>query len=709
MTKSMLIYSLASYFILGMHYVGSTVGGSGLYLPNNIVGWCFISIFIGIGFWQISNTGIIYYSKFLLICFFSFFLFILPMYYPNGLFAERTIYRLIFIAGGILLYATVIQFDVNDKDRYRILYYILFAVIIQSIIGIIKHYGIGPQQYLIFAKESHPWGSFRQKNVMSTFMATGIGLSLFLINKSDNNYTKLQYWALQIMPASGSLIIAAIASKAGYLGLIATTFFQIPSTNLKNKKIQIWLLMLFIGITIGLSTPRIAKLLSDFGLLENQTKTSFVDRDMNSQIATINTRIGIWGTTWEMIKENPISGVGYGYWERKWREKASKKRRDEPKWNYRLTELLDHPHNEILLYVSEGGMAPAFAFLSLFIGYFYLMYRQTIKFKLNHIALTAPILLQTIYEFPFRVSVAHWIVILIIIAIYDKSLPGYKIKLKSVFLIPAVIIPIITIYNMAITYKNSQILVQFADSDDKNYEVLNKIIHPGPLYRKYEFDLLRSMLDLALKANSRDLMQKFIDRAEEFLEHTPHISVYHGLHDANIFMKRGRVAESWKFKARRMFPDPYEDTTWLYNEEDIKIKKQKEKELSEKLKIAEDFLLKNKIENKDIIETKSGLQYRIIKAGKGASPKRNDHVKVNYAGPYFTLDDFEAASKKGNIVEFEINKLIPGWQEGIPLMKEGGEFEFFIHPKLGYGRQGRRGVPQNAYLIFNVKLIEILK
>ena len=59
------------------------------------------------------------------------------------------------------------------------------------------------------------------------------------------------------------------------------------------------------------------------------------------------------------------------------------------------------------------------------------------------------------------------------------------------------------------------------------------------------------------------------------------------------------------------------------------------------------------------------------------------------------------------VAEFEIYKLIDGWQEGMLLMKEGAEFEFFIHPKLGYGKKGRRGVPGNACLIFNVKLIKI--
>ena len=56
-------------------------------------------------------------------------------------------------------------------------------------------------------------------------------------------------------------------------------------------------------------------------------------------------------------------------------------------------------------------------------------------------------------------------------------------------LLPALVIPIVTYYNMAITYKNLQILVEFTDSDHNKYELLQEIKHPGPLYRKYEFEL----------------------------------------------------------------------------------------------------------------------------------------------------------------------------------------------------------------------------
>ena len=710
MTKSVLKISLAVYFLFLMHHVAPTVGGAGLYLPNNIISWVFIATFIGIGFWHLSKSGIIYFSTFSLISFLALLLLALPMYYDNNVFAERTIYRLMFIAGGILFYTLMLQFDFNEKERKNIMYLILAATVIQSAIGIIQYYGSGSQHYLIFLKEEFPWGSFRQKNVMTTFMATGIGISLFFLNSNDSHpLKKLKYYCIYIIPYTGALIIFAISSKAGYIGLFAAIIFQIFTTKFRARSIQLWFAILFLGILTGWATPHITKAMVKDNDAQSKAEILYPKRDIESQKATINTRLGIWSTTWMMIKDNPLTGVGYGYWEKKWRRYAVKRRKNEPDWDYRLHELLDHPHNEILLYVSEGGLAPAIAFIILIAGYFFLIGKFPLLIILPHIALISPIILHTIFEFPFRISVTHWIVILLLIFVYDKPRKGYEIKLKSIMLLPALVIPIATYYNMAITYKNLQRLVEFTNSDYNKYELLQEIKHPGPLYRKYEFELLRSMMDMALKTNDKDLMKYFIDRAEEFLEHTPHINIYQALYDANNHLGRNIVAESWKIKAKYNFPDPYEETTWLYNEDDKKKLEENERKLAEKLKEAESFLSIHKNENPDIHETSTGLQYRIITDGEGKVPKRKSKVKVNYAGPFFNLDMYNLSRNERKVSEFEIHQLIEGWQEGMLLMKEGAEFEFFIHPKLGYGQRGRRGIPGNSYLIYNVKLIEVLE
>lgn len=126
------------------------------------------------------------------------------------------------------------------------------------------------------------------------------------------------------------------------------------------------------------------------------------------------------------------------------------------------------------------------------------------------------------------------------------------------------------------------------------------------------------------------------------------------------------------------------------------------------LKEAEGFLKNNRKSNKNIIETRTGLQYRIIKKGNGNSPKATDKVRVHYAGRLINGQEFDSSISRGEPAEFQLNRVIKGWTEGLQLMKEGAKYEFFIHPNLGYGNRNSPRIPPNSVLIFEVELIKIL-
>jgi FKBP-type peptidyl-prolyl cis-trans isomerase FkpA len=102
--------------------------------------------------------------------------------------------------------------------------------------------------------------------------------------------------------------------------------------------------------------------------------------------------------------------------------------------------------------------------------------------------------------------------------------------------------------------------------------------------------------------------------------------------------------------------------------------------------------------------TPSGLQYLVIKDGKGAKPVATDQVTVNYAGAF--IDGKEFDSGKG--ISFPLNGVIAGWTEGVQLMQEGAQYRFFIPPQLAYGEAGAGGaIPPNATLVFDVELIKV--
>ena len=138
----------------------------------------------------------------------------------------------------------------------------------------------------------------------------------------------------------------------------------------------------------------------------------------------------------------------------------------------------------------------------------------------------------------------------------------------------------------------------------------------------------------------------------------------------------------------------------------IREKSQKEGEAN--LILAEEFLANNRKQNVDIKETPTGLQYRVLKEGDGASPSKTDRVKVHYVGKLMDGSEFDSSIERGEPTEFGLNQVIKGWTEGLQLMKVGAKYEFFIHPKIAYGQRARPKIPANSVLIFEVELLDIV-
>ena len=121
------------------------------------------------------------------------------------------------------------------------------------------------------------------------------------------------------------------------------------------------------------------------------------------------------------------------------------------------------------------------------------------------------------------------------------------------------------------------------------------------------------------------------------------------------------------------------------------------------------FLEENKAKE-GVVSLQSGLQYKILKKGTGASPKATDTVKCHYKGTTIDGKEFDSSYKRGEPATFALNRVIKGWTEGLQLMKEGGKWQFFIPSELAYGERGSGpNIGPNEVLIFEVELLEIEK
>lgn len=118
------------------------------------------------------------------------------------------------------------------------------------------------------------------------------------------------------------------------------------------------------------------------------------------------------------------------------------------------------------------------------------------------------------------------------------------------------------------------------------------------------------------------------------------------------------------------------------------------------------FLLENR-SKEGVQVTDSGLQYKVIDLGTGPKPKATDKVRVHYQGTLLNGEEFDSSYARGEPISFELDKVIPGWTEGVQLMPVGSKFMFYIPPDLAYGPAGGGPIGPNATLIFQVELLGI--
>ncbi|MDA3779090.1 MAG: FKBP-type peptidyl-prolyl cis-trans isomerase [Bacteroidales bacterium] len=137
-------------------------------------------------------------------------------------------------------------------------------------------------------------------------------------------------------------------------------------------------------------------------------------------------------------------------------------------------------------------------------------------------------------------------------------------------------------------------------------------------------------------------------------------------------------------------------------------KKLREEGSKKNLEEGRAFLEENKTKE-GITTTQSGLQYEIIKEGEGNSPLATDTVKVDYHGTLIDGTVFDSSIERGEPAEFVLNKVIPGWTEGVQLMKVGAKYKFYIPTELAYGKRVRPGgkISPNMALIFEIELLEV--
>ncbi|MCK5028066.1 MAG: FKBP-type peptidyl-prolyl cis-trans isomerase [Bacteroidales bacterium] len=132
----------------------------------------------------------------------------------------------------------------------------------------------------------------------------------------------------------------------------------------------------------------------------------------------------------------------------------------------------------------------------------------------------------------------------------------------------------------------------------------------------------------------------------------------------------------------------------------------KEYQIKENLIRANEFLEKNK-KREGVIVLPNGLQYEVLLEGSGESPVSTSKVKTHYKGTLLDGSVFDSSYDRGEPIDFQLGRVIKGWQEALKLMKPGAKWKLYIHPDLGYGERDTEDIPANSLLIFDIELLSV--
>jgi FKBP-type peptidyl-prolyl cis-trans isomerase FklB len=138
------------------------------------------------------------------------------------------------------------------------------------------------------------------------------------------------------------------------------------------------------------------------------------------------------------------------------------------------------------------------------------------------------------------------------------------------------------------------------------------------------------------------------------------------------------------------------------------VRKNSQKKSDMNKKRGEDYLVANG-KKPGVQTTSTGLQYKSNIEGQGVMPDKNDKVTVHYHGTTIDGVIFDSSVDRGKPATFGLNQVIPGWTEGLQLMKEGSKFTFYIPQGLAYGSRAQGKIEAFSTLIFEVELIKVEK
>jgi len=412
--RNTLLFLVFLFFGLLLHWYQPNMGGSGLALPINIITWMAVCAFmVIIAVWpctsghfrlKFSTASRWFFSGLLLL--------ILLSMCTKPVWRENAALTIIGMVGSVLFYLTLLQLRIRPSDIWWMITAVVLGVVLECILCLAQYFHLPAAQWWEFStlRSARPYGIFQQINVLASFVATGVSALLFLIFSSPYHallsqgkfalYHRLACFSLFSL---FGLVLQLCQSQVGYLAtgialLCYCCWFYRQAARL------LWIAAALIsGILVG-------------KLMQFLMMTPDINHVQSTHIRWIFIVDSL-----RMFIEKPLFGWGVGGFE------YSFLHRFGGEATFAAQGTTAHPHNEILLWMVEGGSLALLAMVAIIIGGGIIVRLAYRRKKLPLLAITFPVLLHMMTEYPIYQSAVHWLLLLIVLRCIDIPRPGFRI------------------------------------------------------------------------------------------------------------------------------------------------------------------------------------------------------------------------------------------------------------------------------------------
>ncbi|MGH1432276.1 MAG: Wzy polymerase domain-containing protein [Neptuniibacter sp.] len=520
-SQNLFFLLLVLQFVIAPFYYQPNFGGEGLYLPYNSSVWV-------VAVWIIAAASLlIYRTRSITLPKYWFGLAMLPIgAITTGFLVDTTnstewLTRLCVITGGYLFFLALFQFKATPKQIDQSLYVLLAMGMIAATYGIFQVHGIGEiYSFIPRGGDGTPIGIFQQVNIQASLMATLLVLVYYLISrptiKSTGFVVKV---ALCFSAFSASYLIAASGSRVGLLGAFIALSILIMGRwrLLQLHKGIFFIIILFTAVGAASQSS---------GLLKSSAK---FDRALGGMEADV--RWKVYKISWDLFLESPITGHGLGSFQKVFQDKR-RTYQQENILHLGKAPRFSHPHNELFLWLVEGGLISLTGILVAAIVTFLQLIRVGWQRGSGYAALLIPIALHSQVELPFYTSNTHWLLLLFLLFITHlhckKKTPTTGLSLAANRLIPITFMSVAIIgswFLIQAQIANAH-LVKYAASRNTQQQYLNAPVSSYYFRQHALYLLYRHQMLEGLKNKEALPVLELINYTELLLETNPALMYY---------------------------------------------------------------------------------------------------------------------------------------------------------------------------------------